>query len=168
MQSEYSPGSEFSQDHRTCLGSDSLVDSGSCARASRGLQMHRGYWHYPWYFDSKLPYNYTHIVILGISLERILGSGLCKTSCTMLKKVIFLLGRPLKNKNSERSAKGHVNLGCTKLEFWSKTHLGGHRSSAQTQLANFAVSYRTYLRICQQSSIVRYSCTLHGPINSDF
>ena len=49
-----------------------LVDSGSCARASRSLQVHRGYWHYPWYFDTKLPYNYIPIVILQISMERII------------------------------------------------------------------------------------------------
>ena len=76
-----------------------LVDSDSCARASRSLQMHRGYWHQPRYFDSKLPCNYIHTVILGISLERVLGSGLCKTSCTMLKKVKkFTRATPIRSK----------------------------------------------------------------------
>ena len=76
-----------------------LVDSGSCARASRSLQMHRGYWHYPWYFDTKVPYNYIPIVILHISTERILGSGSCKTSCTKLKKVKnFTRATPLRSK----------------------------------------------------------------------
>ena len=76
-----------------------LVDSGSCARASRSLQMHRGYWHYPWYFDTKLPYKYVPIVILHISTERILGSGSCKTSCTKLKKVKnFTRATPLRSK----------------------------------------------------------------------
>ena len=76
-----------------------LVDSGSCARASRSLQVHRGYWHYPWYLDSTLPYNYIPIVILHISTERILGSGSCKTSCTKLKKVKnFTRATPLRSK----------------------------------------------------------------------
>ena len=66
-----------------------LVDSGSCARASVSLQMHRGYLYYPRYFDSKLAHNYVPIVILRINTERILGSGSYKTSCTKLKKVIF-------------------------------------------------------------------------------
>ena len=76
-----------------------LVDSGSCARASRSLQVHRGYWHYPWYFGTKLPYNYAPIVILHISTGRILGSGSCKTSCTKLKKVKnFTRATPLRSK----------------------------------------------------------------------
>ena len=76
-----------------------LVDSGSCARASRSLHVHRGYWHYPWYFDTKLPYNYIPIVILHISMGRILGSGSCKTSCTKLKKVnFFTRATPLRSK----------------------------------------------------------------------
>ena len=76
-----------------------LVDSGACARASRSLHVHRGYWHYPRYFDTKLPYNYIPIVILHISTERILGSGSCKTSCTKLKKVkIFTRATPLRSK----------------------------------------------------------------------
>ena len=76
-----------------------LVDSGSCARASRSLQMHRGYCYYPWYLDIKLPYNYIIIVILHISTGRILGSGSCKTSCTKLKKVnFFTRATPLRSK----------------------------------------------------------------------
>ena len=61
--------------------------------------MHRGYWHYPWYFGTKVPYNYIPIVILHISTKRILGSGSCKTSCTKLKKVkFFTRATPLRSK----------------------------------------------------------------------
>ena len=52
-------------------------------------------------------------------------------------------GDPPQIKNPERSAKGHANPSCTTLEFWSKTHLDSRRSSAQTQLGNFAATYRT-------------------------
>ena len=58
----------------------------------------------------------------------------------------FYSGDPPQIKNPERSAKGHANPSCTTLEFWSKTHLDSHRSSAQTQLGNFAASYRTAVK----------------------
>ena len=77
-----------------------LVDSGSCARASRSLQVHRGYWHYPWYFDTKLPYNYITIVILHISTERILGSGSCKTAS--LSKIVSLISNSEEKASSSR------------------------------------------------------------------
>ena len=128
-----------------------LVDSGSCARASRSLQVHRGYWHYPWYFDTKLPYNYIPIRHSDSSYKygayirvRVVQNIVHEVE----KSEKFYSGDPPQIKNPERSAKGHANPSCTTLEFWSKTHLDSHRSSPQTQLGNFAVSYR------------RYSCTI--------
>ena len=41
----------------------------SFEKFGNAMQMHRGYWHYRWYFDSKLPYNYMPIVIIGINLS---------------------------------------------------------------------------------------------------
>ena len=53
----------------------------------------------PWYFDVTLIYNYLIMVIPGIRLGRILGSGSCKTSCTKLKKVKnFTRATPLRSK----------------------------------------------------------------------
>ena len=54
------------------------------------------------------------------------------------KNDFFHSGDPSQIKNSERSATGHANTCCTRVEFWSKTHLGRRRSSAQTQLRKFA------------------------------
>ena len=78
------PDSKFSQDHRTRLGSawSTLVHAPKLREVCRCIAV-----------ICMRPYNYAPIVILGTSSERILGSGSCKTSCTMLKKVIFLLGR---------------------------------------------------------------------------
>ena len=73
----------------------------------------------------------------------------------------FYSGDPPQIKNPEHSAKGHANPSCTMLEFWSKTHLDSHRSSAQTQLGNFAASYR----ICKYYQIwVGISIRITGTI----
>ena len=123
-----------------------LVDSGSCARASRSLQMHRGYWHYPRYLDTKLLYKYVPIVILHISTERILGSGSCKTSCTKLKKVKNLLGRPPSDQKPRTQCKGtckselHYSRVLVQNSFGQPQELPGRRPNS---IAYFAAPYRS-------------------------